>query len=144
MTHEQKDGVTLVSRLHFALFPLLTSLPPAVPPFLSFFPPSSPSLLVDYQIAVDPKLKFYPTAAERDGALIHGGELSEEQLLALLVAGPDPAKDPLLSVELSDNDPTPEEIIAMLKEHNVARAFEGDENHSARLIFKPDFVPIED
>lgn len=109
-----------------------------------FFSPSSPSLLVDYQIAVDPKLKFYPTAAERDGALIHGGELSEEQLLALLVAGPDPAKDPLLSVELSDNDPTPEEIIAMLKEHNVARAFEGDENHSARLIFKPDFVPIED
>jgi len=103
-----------------------------------------PSLKVDYAVVVDPKLKFYATAEQRDGALIHGAELSEVELLALLMAGPDETKDPLLSIELSDEDPTPEALREMLAAHGLQRSFEGDENHSARLIFRPDFVPIED
>jgi len=103
-----------------------------------------PNLKVEYSIVVDPKLKFYATAEQRDGALIHGATLSEEELLALLMAGPDETKEPLLNVELSDEDPSPETLREMLAAHGLQRSFLGDENHSARLIFRPDFVPMED
>jgi hypothetical protein len=103
-----------------------------------------PSLMVDYAIAVDPKIKFYASRELRDDAMIHGSLLTEDDLLALLLKGPQEEKDPLLSVELSDTDPSVEELKAMLEAHGVGRTLVADDNHSSRLIFRPDFVPIED
>jgi hypothetical protein len=99
---------------------------------------------VDYSVAGDPKLKFYATAEQRDSAIIHGAQLTEEQLLAILLGGPDESKDPLLSIELSDEDPDQDTLRKTFEAHGLQRSFEGDENHSARLIFRPDFVPQED
>ncbi len=104
----------------------------------------SPNLKVDYGIAVEPRLKFYATRELRDAALIHGAELSEDDLLAMLMAGPDESKDPLLSIVLADEDPSVETLTEMLKAHGLERTEQPDEEHSSRLIFRPDFVPIED
>ena len=104
----------------------------------------SPELVVDYQIATDPRLKFYASKQQRDDGMIHGSTMSADDLLALLMAGPDASKEPLLNVELSETDPSPEELAKMLEAHGIQRAMVPDENHSSTLIFKPGFVPIED
>lgn len=104
----------------------------------------SPELVVDYQIATDPRLKFYATKQQRDDGMIHGATMSADDLLALLMAGPDASKEPLLNVELAETDPAPEELAKMLEAHGILRTMEANEDHSSQLIFKPGFVPIED
>lgn len=100
-------------------------------------------MLIDYAIATDPKLKFYLTKSQRDNGLIHGEFMSEDDILALLMAGPDVDKEPIQSIELMDDDPTVARLIEILDEHKVARSLMPDENHSSQRIFKAGFVPIE-
>lgn len=107
------------------------------------FPLISPDLLIDYAVATDPKLKFYATKAQRDNGLIHGEFMSEDDILELLMAGPDVTKEPIESIELMDDDPSVERLIEMLSQHSVFRAFTADDNHSSQRIFKEGFVPIE-
>ena len=104
----------------------------------------SPALEVVYFIATDPKLKFYATQAQRDNGMIHGADMSEEDLLALLMAGPDESKEPILSLELADNDPTPQDLRDMMQQHGLVRALEPNEEHTAMHIFKAGFTPVED
>lgn len=98
--------------------------------------------MVDYALAADPKLKFYATREQRDAALIHGELMSEDDLFALLEAGPDLTKEPLLSVELGEHDWEPAEIRYLLAQHKVSRAEEPNEDHSAMLIWKKGFKPV--
>lgn len=102
-----------------------------------------PTLLVDYIIAGNPKLKFYTSAEHRASSIVHGAEMSEDDILSLLQRGPDESREPLQSFELKD-DPEVKEIKHWLERHNVQRAEQPDENHSSQYIFKPDFVPEEE
>lgn len=76
--------------------------------------------------------------------MIHGSDLSAEDLLALLAAGPDASKEPIWNLELAETDPAPEELAKILEAHGMHRNIVPDEEHSSTLIFKPGFVPIED
>lgn len=100
-------------------------------------------MIVDYQVATDPRLKFYATKAQRDSGLIHGEFMTEDDILALLQNGPDETKEPILSMPIGDWDPEPAELRHNLYLHGIQRSEVPDENHSSQVIFKPDFVPID-
>jgi hypothetical protein len=98
--------------------------------------------VVDYALAADPKIKFYATREQRDAALIHGELLTEDDIFALLAAGPDQTKEPLLSVELGEHDWESAELRYLLSQHKVIRAEQPNEDHSAMLIWKKGFKPV--
>lgn len=70
--------------------------------------------------------------------------MSEEDILALLLAGPDESKEPILSLELMDTDPEPAELRYVLSQHRLSRTEDPNPDHSATVIFKEGFEPIED
>jgi hypothetical protein len=70
--------------------------------------------------------------------------MSEDDILSLLQAGPDETKEPILSVELSETDPEVGELKYILAQHRLFRADEPNEDHSAMVIFKKGFKPVED